>query len=114
LINADMRHDLHVLSETYLNYTPLAIEEVIGKKGKNQLNLREVSVEKQTEYSVENADVIFQLKQHFEKELGEANTQSLFDDIEIPLLRVLADMELEGINLDSDFLKSLSSNLDTD
>ena len=114
LINPDMRHDLHVLSETYLNHTPKAIEDVIGKKGKNQMDLREVSVEKQTEFAVENADIIFQLKQHFEKELGEANTQSLFDDIEIPLLRVLADMELEGINLDSDFLKSLSENLDSD
>lgn len=114
LINPDMRHDLHVLSETYLNYSPLALEAVIGKKGKNQMDLREVSLEKQTEYAVENADIIFQLKQHFEKELGEANTQSLFDDIEIPLLRVLADMELEGINLDSDFLKSLSKNLDSD
>lgn len=114
LINPDMRHDLHVLSETYLNYTPVAIEEVIGKKGKNRMELREVPIEKQNEYAVENADIIFQLKQHFEKELGEANTQSLFDDIEIPLLRVLADMELEGINLDSDFLKSLSKNLDAD
>ena len=114
LINPDMRHDLHVLSETYLNYTPLAIEEVIGKRGKNQMNLGEVPLEKQAEFAVENADIIFQLKQHFQKELGEANTQSLFDDIEIPLLRVLADMELEGINLDSDFLKSLSENLDSD
>lgn len=114
LINADMRHDLHVLSETYLNYTPIALEDVIGKKGKNQLNMRDVPMDKQTEYAVENADVVFQLKQHFQNELGEANTQALFDDIEIPLLRVLADMELEGINLDKDFLNSLSEALDKD
>lgn len=114
LINPDMRHNMDVLSETYLNYTPVAIAELIGKKGKNQLNMREVSIEKQTEYAVEDADVTFQLKEHFEKELGEANTQKLFDEIEVPLLRVLADMELEGINLDKDFLGSLSEALDSD
>lgn len=114
LINPDMRHNMDVLSETYLNYTPVSLTEVIGKKSKNQLNMREVSIEKQTEYAVENADVTYQLKQHFEKELGEANTQKLFDEIEVPLLRVLADMELEGINLDEDFLKNLSVALDKD
>ncbi len=114
LINPDMRHDMYVLSETYLNYTPILIEEVIGKKGKNQVNMREVPMEKQTEYAVENADVTFQLKKHFENELGQANTQELFDTIEIPLLRVLADMEMEGINLDKQFLGSLSEVLDKD
>ncbi|PHR13935.1 MAG: DNA polymerase I [Aequorivita sp.] len=114
LINPDMRHNMDVLSETYLNYTPVSITELIGKKGKNQLNMRDVEVEKQTEYAVEDADVTFQLKEHFEKELGEANTQKLFDEIEVPLLRVLAAMELEGINLDKDFLKKLSEALDKD
>lgn len=114
LINPDMRHNMDVLSETYLNYTPVSITELIGKKGKNQLSMRDVSIEKQTEYAVEDADVTFQLKEHFEKELGEANTQKLFDEIEVPLLRVLAAMELEGINLDKDFLNSLSSALDKD
>jgi DNA polymerase-1 len=114
LINPDMRHNMDVLSETYLNYTPVSITELIGKKGKNQLNMRDVEVEKQTEYAVEDADVTFQLKEHFEKELGEANTQKLFDDIEVPLLRVLAAMELEGINLDKDFLQNLSEALDRD
>ena len=114
LINPDMRHNMDVLAETYLNYTPIAIEELIGKKGKNQLSMREVALEKQTEYAVEDADITLQLKEHFEKELGEANTQKLFDDIEIPLLRVLAAMELEGINLNEDFLKSLSKELEND
>ena len=114
LINPDMRHNMDILSETYLNYTPVSITELIGKKGKNQLNMRDVAIEKQTEYAVEDADVTFQLKEHFEKELGEANTQKLFDDIEVPLLRVLADMELEGINLDEEFLKKLSNELDKD
>ncbi|WP_400075121.1 DNA polymerase I [Winogradskyella sp. R77965] len=114
LINPDMRHNMDVLAETYLNYTPISITELIGKKGKNQLSMRDVPIEKQTEYAVEDADITLQLKEHFEKELGEANTQKLFDEIEVPLLRVLAAMELEGINLDKDFLNSLSEQLNTD
>tara|TARA_R110000737_G_scaffold120479_3_gene152733 strand:+ start:2 stop:2710 length:2709 start_codon:yes stop_codon:yes gene_type:complete len=114
LINPDMRHNMDVLAETYLNYTPISITELIGKKGKNQLNMREVPVEKQTEYAVEDADITFQLAQHFRPELKEANTEKLFQEIEIPLLRVLADMELEGINLDKEFLNSLSSDLNND
>ncbi|REE16840.1 DNA polymerase I [Winogradskyella pacifica] len=114
LINPDMRHNMDVLAETYLNYTPISITELIGKKGKNQISMREVPLEKQTEYAVEDADITLQLKEHFEKELGDANTQKLFDDIEVPLLRVLATMELEGINLDKDFLDSLSEDLNND
>ncbi|PQV45956.1 DNA polymerase I [Jejuia pallidilutea] len=114
LINPDMRHNMDVLAETYLNYTPISITELIGKKGKNQLSMRDVPLEKLTEYAVEDADVTLQLKEHFKNELGEANTQKLFDEIEIPLLRVLAAMELEGINLDKDFLNGLSEQLDKD
>ena len=114
LINPDMRHNMDVLAEAYLNYTPISIESLVGKKGKNQLSMREVPLEKQTEYAVEDSDVTLQLKEHFEKELGEANTQKLFDDIEVPLLRVLAAMELEGINLDKKFLLSLSDELNKD
>jgi len=114
LINPDMRHNMDVLAETYLNYSPISITELIGKKGKNQLSMRDVSLEKQTEYAVEDADITLQLKEHFEKELGEANTQKLFDEIELPLLRVLAAMELEGINLDKAFLNSLSEDLTND
>jgi DNA polymerase-1 len=76
--------------------------------------MRQVPLEQQTEYAVEDADITLQLKEHFKKELGEANTQSLFENIELPLLRVLAAMELEGINLDLNFLKSLSKALDED
>ncbi|WP_223551457.1 DNA polymerase I [Aestuariivivens sp. NBU2969] len=114
LINPDMRHNMDVLAETYLNYTPISIETLIGKKGKNQLSMRQVPLEKQTEYAVEDADITLQLKTHFENELGEANTKALFDNIEIPLLRVLAAMELEGINLNKAFLNSLSEQLDND
>ncbi|WP_139062597.1 DNA polymerase I [Aquimarina megaterium] len=114
LINPDMRHNMDVLAETYLNYTPVSITELIGKKGKNQLSFRQVPIDKQTEYAVEDADITFQLKEHFAPELTEAKTVSLFKDIEIPLLRVLADMEIEGINLDKGFLQSLSEELDSD
>ncbi|MBD1259618.1 DNA polymerase I [Maribacter polysiphoniae] len=114
LINPDMRHNMDVLSETYLNYTPVSITELIGKKGKNQLSMRDVPLEKQTEYAVEDADITFQLAQHFRPELADAKTEELFNTIEIPLLHVLADMELEGINLDKEFLHSLSEDLDND
>lgn len=114
LINPDMRHNMDVLAETYLNYTPISITELIGKKGKNQLSMRDVPLDKQTEYAVEDADITFQLAQHFRPELKEANTEELFNDIEIPLLHVLADMEQEGINLDKAFLNSLAKDLDND
>jgi len=114
LINPDMRHNMNVLAETYLNYTPLAIEELIGKKGKNQKIMREVATKDITEYAVEDADITFQLAQHFKTEMSDANTLNLFNTIEIPLIKVLAAMELEGIQLDSDFLKGLSSDLDKD
>ncbi|AUC78457.1 DNA polymerase I [Nonlabens sp. MB-3u-79] len=114
LINPDMRHNMDVLAETYLNYTPQSIVELIGKKGKNQLSMRDVELEKQKEYAVEDADITFQLKENFTPELASAGTDSLFKDIEMPLLHVLAAMEIEGINLDETFLRSLSGALETD
>lgn len=114
LINPDMRHNMDVLAETYLNYTPISITELIGKKGKNQLSMRQVPLDQQTEYAVEDTDITLQLKEHFQKELSEASTQKLFTDIELPLLNVIADMELEGINLDKAFLNSLSKELEQD
>ena len=114
LINPDMRHNMDVLAETYLNYTPVSITELIGKKGKNQLSMRDVPLEKQTEYAVEDADITLQLAQHFRPELKDAKTEKLFEDIEVPLLRVLAAMESEGINLNKEFLGSLSTDLTTD
>jgi DNA polymerase-1 len=114
LINPDMRHNMDILAETYLNYTPQSIVELIGKKGKNQKSMRDIDVEKVKEYAVEDADVTFQLKQHFEPELKAANLEKLFGDIEIPLLQVLADMEIEGINLDEDYLSTLSRKLTED
>lgn len=113
LINPDMGHGLDVLAETYLNYTPVFVEELLGK-GKKKKDIREISLEELTEFGAEDADVILQLKQHFSPELTEANTEKLFREIEMPLVKVLADMELEGINLDENFLKSLSEELDKD
>lgn len=114
LINPDMRHNMDVLSETYLNYQPISIESLIGKKGKNQKSFRTVPLNEQTEYAVEDADVTFQLKQLFQEKLIETDTKKLFDDIEMPLVPVLTAMELEGINVDVKFLNSLSDDLSKD
>ena len=108
LINPDMRHNMDVLSETYLKYSPKSIEDLIGKKGKNQKSMRDVALEEIKEYAAEDADVTFQLKQNFSPILDKAETKKLFDEIEIPLIPVLAAMELEGINLDVPFLKEMS------
>ncbi len=114
LINPDMRHNMNILAETYLNYQPISIESLIGKKGKNQGSMRDVPVDEQTEYAVEDADVTWQLKQVFEKELEKNNLTKLFQEIEVPLIEVLAKMEFEGIHIDVDFLKSLSKDLTND
>ncbi|MDQ5930147.1 MAG: polymerase [Bacteroidota bacterium] len=108
LINPDMRHNMDVLSETYLKYSPKSIEDLIGKKGKNQKSMRDISLEEIKEYAAEDADITFQLKQNFSPILDKAETKKLFDEIEIPLIPVLAAMELEGINLDVPFLKQMS------
>jgi DNA polymerase-1 len=108
LINPDMRHNMDVLSETYLKYSPKSIEDLIGKKGKGQKSMRDISLEEIKEYAAEDADITFQLKQNFSPILDKAETKNLFDEIEIPLIPVLAAMELEGINLDVPFLKSMS------
>ena len=108
LINPDMRHNMDILAETYLNYQPVSIVDLIGKKGKNQLSMRVVPIADQTEYAVEDADITFQLKEHFTKELESGNVTKLFNEIELPLVSVLTAMEIEGININTDFLKELS------
>ena len=114
LINPDMRHNMDILSETYLKYAPQSIETLIGKKGKNQKSMREVPLEEIKEYAVEDADVTLQLSELFNTELEKTHTKKLFEEIEIPLVTVLASMETEGINLDVPFLKSLSKELGDD
>lgn len=114
LINPDMRHNMDILAETYLKYSPKSIETLIGKKGKNQKSMRDVELEEIKEYAVEDADVTLQLKKIFTLELDKTDTKKLFEEIEIPLVKVLAAMEKEGIRVDVDFLKSLSKTLDDD
>ena len=114
LINPDMRHNMDVLAETYLNYQPVSITELIGKKGKNQLSMRVVPIKDQTEYAVEDADITYQLKEHFTSELAAGNVTELFNNVELPLVSVLTAMEIEGINVDTDFLKELSVALSDD
>ena len=114
LLHPDMRHDKSVLSETYLNYTPITLESLIGKKGKNQLSIHAIELKNKTEYIAESADLTFQLKEIFEKNLEKDNLLKLYTEIEIPLLRVLASMELEGIKMDANFLNTLSENLNED
>ncbi|MBC5840137.1 DNA polymerase I [Flavobacterium sp. F-380] len=111
LINPDMRHNMDILSETYLKYAPQSIEALIGKKGKNQKSMRDVALEEIKEYAAEDADITFQLKELFAVELEKTQTTKLFEDIEIPLVPVLAAMETEGINLDVPFLKSMSNEM---
>ena len=114
LINPDMRHNMDILAETYLNYQPVSITDLIGKKGKNQLSMRTVPIAEQTEYAVEDADITFQLKQLFTGELERGNVTKLFNDIELPLVSVLTAMEIEGININIDFLNKLSVTLTAD
>ena len=114
LINPDMRHNMNILAETYLDYSPQSIKQLIGKKGVNQGSMRDVPIENQTEYAVEDADVTFQLKHFFEKEMDSAQTLDLFKKVELPLVKVLTAMECEGINIDVSFLEELSKNLTKD
>ena len=112
LINPDMRHNMDILAETYLKYSPKSIETLIGKKGKNQITMRDVPLEDIKEYAAEDADVTLQLKEIFTAELDKTETKKLFNEIEIPLVSVLAAMETEGIRLDTEFLSIMSKEME--
>ena len=114
LIQPDMRHNMDLLAETYLGYKPVSIESLIGKKGRNQKNMRDLDPSEVFEYACEDADVTFQLKGIFEEKLNETKTEKLFWEIEMPLLPVLEKMEREGINLDVKALADFSKELETD
>ena len=114
LLNPDSRHNMDILAEQYLNYQPISIETLIGKKGKHQGNMKDVSLDAITEYAAEDADITFQLYQIFREKIVAAEVFDLFTKIEIPLVSVLADMEWEGISLDTHFLNSLSGILSED
>ena len=112
IINPDMRHNMDILAETYLNYRPKPISDLIGKKGKNQGSMRDVPLDQQTEYAAEDADITWQLKEHFEQELGKNEQRELLNKVELPLVRVLAAMELAGISLDVPYLNNMATQLE--
>ena len=112
LIQPEMRHNMNLLSETYLDYSPVSIETLIGKKGKEQTSMRSVPVEQIKEYAAEDADVTLQLQDKFAPMLEETNTKKLFEEVEIPLIPVLAAMEAEGIKLDKETLVQYSAELE--
>ena len=112
LIQADMRHNMTVLAETYLNYSPIKIESIIGK-GKAQLNMRDLPPIKIKKYACEDADITWQLKTVFEPLLKDDDLISLFREIEMPLVSVLAKMERQGINLDREGLQLFSKELES-
>lgn len=114
LIQPEMRHNMNVLAETYLNYSPVSIETLIGKKGKGQVSMREAPIEDIKEYASEDADITLQLKHKFEGMINNPETKKLFEEIEIPLIPVLAAMESEGISLDKNALKEISGELEKD
>ncbi len=114
LIEPDLRHNMDYLAETYLNYKPVSIETLIGKKGKQQKSMRTVDIDTLKEYACEDADITQQLKLAFEPMLVDTKTDKLFKNIEIPLVPVLASMEAEGIKLDTSALKEYSVELEKD
>lgn len=111
LLQPDMRHTMNFLAESYLSYSPVPIESLIGKKGINQLSMRMVDTETVKKYAAEDADITWQLKGVFEPMLNETGTRRLFDEIEVPLIPVLASMEAEGVKIDSQALESYSVDL---
>ncbi|SOD19822.1 DNA polymerase I [Pedobacter xixiisoli] len=111
LIDPDTRHGMDVLSENYLGYTPISITSLIGAKGKNQLNMKDIPVEKVVDYAAEDADVTLQLANIFEPMLLERNATKLATEIENPLIYVLADMEKEGVRIDAETLATYSAQL---
>jgi DNA polymerase-1 len=114
LLQPDMRHNMTILSETYLGYSPIPIEELIGKKGKNQGNMQDVDMETLRDYAVEDADITLRLKNIFEPELEKNNCKTLFEEIEMPLMLVLADVERAGVKIDEKALQEFSKDLETD
>jgi DNA polymerase-1 len=108
LLEPDQKHGMDILAEKYLGYKTVSITELIGKKGKDQLNFRSVPVEMATEYAAEDADITFQLGETFRPMLKKEETVSVLEDIEMPLVPVLARMEHEGVAIDKSALNELS------
>jgi len=118
IIEPEQRHGMDYLANVYLNYDPVSIETLIGKRsaaqGKSQGSMRDVDIEKIKEYAAEDADVTLQLKQILEPKLADSQQQKLLENVEIPLVNVLANMEMEGVRIDMNALHEMSSVLETD
>ncbi|WP_421945398.1 DNA polymerase I [Pedobacter sp.] len=114
LIDPDTRHGMDVLSENYLGYSPISITKLIGPKGKNQGNMRDVPVEQVVDYASEDADITLQLAHVFEPKLTELNAAKLAEEVENPLVYVLADIEKEGVRIDIETLQAYSKELETE
>ena len=111
LFEPDMRHNMDILAETYLNYAPVSIQTLIGKKGTKQGSMRDADIDKVVQYAGEDADITLQLKHAFFPLLKEKQVEKLLFDVEIPLVQVLADMEYEGVKVDEPTLRQLSDEL---
>ena len=114
LIDPDTRHNMDVLAENYLGYSPVSISTLIGPKGKNQGTMRDVPVEQVVDYAAEDADVTLQLANVFRPMLQDLNAAKLAEEIENPLIYVLCDIEKEGVKIDIEALKSYSVELEID
>ena len=115
IIEPEKRHGMDILAEDFLNYTPVSIEEIIGKKGVKQGNMRDADLEKVKEYAAEDADITFQLKDKLHPILAQnPSAIKLFEEVEMPLTQVLCDIEMEGVKLDTDFLGAMSKVLEKD
>ncbi len=113
LFEPDGRHSMDVLAENYLNYSPVSIETLIGKKSDNQGSMRDAPLEKVVQYAGEDADITLQLKNTFEPMLKEKGVEKLLYEVETPLVHVLADMEYNGVSIDKEVLSQLSGELAT-
>jgi DNA polymerase-1 len=111
LLEPDMRHSMDVLAETYLHYTPISILELIGPKGKNQKTMADIPPAEVSDYACEDADVTLQLKHVFEPLLKEVGLLDLLNEVENPLVPVLADIEYEGVKIDSAAMGEYSAEL---
>jgi len=114
LFMPEMRHGMNILAETYLDYSPISIEELIGKKGKDQISMRSVPLDIIKDYAAEDADITLKLKHVFEPLIKESGTEKLFHEVELPLIEALAGMEREGINVDVAGLNEFSAQLQDD
>jgi DNA polymerase-1 len=115
IIEPEKRHGMDILAEDFLNYTPVSIEEIIGKKGVKQGNMRDADIEKVKEYAAEDADITLQLRDKLHPILAQnPSAVQLFEEVEMPLTQVLCDIEMEGVKLDVEFLATMSKVLEKD